>query len=319
MGIYLDTVEDNDELVGLRVEAIKQKLGILSPPPKSFPSSECPACSQFFFTEIELNNHIFAEHRRDYIRIDSHIIREGTYLNPDEADQSRFVELEKEIASLQVRIDKNDRSIDDLWSKYDAISYTYSPIQAQYLFGFLEYLRAHDLEANRHSSEFNALSRHFGTAYGKLQPFSTLLAQQIRRAIAFKMNWFREHKEVPASSLFFLAWHFFTHSYEDVTAIHDLPLINNRHQQGIVLDGFHSELLEAIQHYYCDRSKLNYNWLYKLERLADGIANRNYLDKLQLFKARLYRDWQDSEQAKLTYRSIKTHPEFGREASSFNG
>jgi hypothetical protein len=316
MGIYLDTVEDNDELVGWRVEDIKQKLGILSPPPRSFPSSECPVCSQFFFTEIELNDHIFAEHRHNYIRIDSHIIREGTYINLSEADQSQLVELEKEIASLQVRIDKNDRSIDDLWSKYNAI--LYSPIQAQYLFGFLEYLRAHDLEVNRHSSDFNALSRHFGTAYGKLQPFSTLLAQQIRRTIAFKMNWFREHQEVPESSLFFLAWHFFTHSYEDVTVIHDLPIISSRHQQGIVLDGFHSELLEAIQLYYSDRSKLNYNWLNKLKCLA-GVINRNYLDKLNLFQARLYRDWQNAEQAKVAYRSIKTHPEFGMEASSFNG
>jgi hypothetical protein len=316
MGIYLDTVEDNDELAGWRVEAIRQKLGIPSPPPRIFPSFECPACIQFFFTEQELNDHIFTEHRRDYIRIDSQIIREDTYLNLDETDQSRFVQLEQEIISLQVRIDKNNRSIDDLWPIYDPSSY--SPIQEQYLFGFLEYLRAHDLEVNRHSSDFNALSRHFGTAYGKLQPFSTLLAQQIRRAVAFKMNWFREHKEVPESSLFFLAWHFFTHSYEDVTAIHNLPMINNRRQQGIVLDGFHSEILEAIQYYYCDRSKLNYNWLHKLERLADGIANRNYLDKLQLFKARLYRDWQDFEQAKAAYRSIKSHPEFGREASCFN-
>lgn len=316
MGIHLDTVEDNDESIGWRVEAIKQKLGVLPPPPRSFPSFKCPLCFQFLFTEIELNDHIFAEHRRDYIRTDSRIIREDAYLNPDEADQSRFVELEKEIASLQMRIDKNDRSIDNLWSKYDAISY--HPIQKQYLFGFLEYLRAHDSEVNRHSSDFNALSRHFGTAYGKLQPFSTLLAQQTRRAIAFKMNWFGEHKEVPEASLFFLTWHFFSNRYEDVTVIHDLPIISNRHQQGIILDGFHSELLEAIQHYYCDRSKLNHNWLCKLERLTDGISNRNYLNKLQLFKARLYRDWQDSEQAKAAYRSIKTHPKFGREASSFN-
>ncbi|NJL90040.1 MAG: hypothetical protein HC916_09810, partial [Coleofasciculaceae cyanobacterium SM2_1_6] len=166
---------------------------------------------------------------------------------------------------------------------------------------------------------FSNLSRHFETAYGKLQPFSTLLAQQTCRAIAFKMSWFREHQEVPASSLFFLAWHFFTHSYEDATVIHDLPIIHSRHQQGIVLDGFHSELLEAIQRYYSDRSKLNYNWIDKLERLADGIINRNYLDKLNLFKARLYRDWQNPEQAKIAYRSIRTHPEFGMEASSFNG
>lgn len=316
MGILLDTVEDNDELAGLRVEAIRKKLKVLAPSPRNFPSFECPVCTRFFFTVNELNDHIFNEHRRYYIRLDSQVVKKDTYTKSDETNPIRFLELEQEIAFLQERIDKNDRSIDSLWSSYDAS--LYNPTQARYLFGFLEYLRAHDLEVNRHSSDLSTLSRHFGNAYGKLQPFSTFLAQQIRRAIAFKMNWFREHKDMPESSLFFLAWHFFTHSYEDVTIVYDLPMINNRYEQGIVLDGFHSEMLQAIQFYYCDRSKLNYNFLYKLERLVDGTDNRNYLDKLQLFKARLYRDWQNSEQMKAAYETIKSHPEFGREARCFN-
>ena len=85
---------------------------------------------------------------------------------------------------------------------------------------------------NRPSTDFVTLSRHFGHAYGKLPPFSSHLAQQARYAIAFKMNWFREHRKIPGSSLFFLNWHFFSRTYEDIKE-----------------NGFHSELLKAIKFY----------------------------------------------------------------------
>lgn len=315
MGIHLDTLEDNDESAGWKVQKIKQNLGILPLPSRKFPSIECPTCSKFFFAEVELNNHIFDEHRHDY-EVNGRIVREGTDLNYDKIAQLQLTDIENQIVSLQARIEENDRSIDDEWAKYQVT--LHSSMREEYLFGFLEYLRAHDLEVNRQSTDSDAFSRHFETAYGKLRPFSTSMAQQVRRAIAFKMNWFEEHTEVPASSLFFLAWHFFTYTYEDVTKINNLPIISKRQKQGVILDEFHSELLDAIQLYYSDRSTLNDHWMYKLEKLINGISNRNYLDKLALFKARIYRDWQNVDTAKKAYFHIRTHPKFGAEARAFN-
>ncbi|WP_019503192.1 hypothetical protein [Pleurocapsa sp. PCC 7319] len=320
MGIYLDTVEDNNEKEEWKITAIRQRLGIVSSLPKNSSSVKCPVCNRFLFTEKELNEHIFKEHRHDYKISNELIDSKDSYFDFSEVEQSQLFDLEKKIISLQLRIDRNDRSVDKEWFMYKTNyqSNLNNPRLKQYLFGFLEYLRAHDLEVNRHSTDFAALSRHFSDAYGKLQPFPSHLAQQARRAIALKMNWFWEYKKIPESSLFFLTWHFFTHTYEDIEKINDLPIFNERQQTGIIIDGFHSELLEAIKFYYSDRSVLNYNWLHKLEQLLKGIDNQNYADKLTLFKARLYRDWYEFSLAKEAYRSIRTHPDFGAEAKAFN-
>ncbi len=316
MGIYLDTLEDNDESSGWRIDIIKQKLGIPALAARKLPSIVCPACTRFFFSQVELNNHLFEEHRHEYIEVNGNIFREHDYINISEIDKLLLIDSDTEIEFLQLRIDRNDRTVDNEWSRH--ISDPCNSIYTQYKFGFFEYLRAHDLEVNRHSKDFQALSSHFGSAYGKLQPFSTFLAQLVRRVIAFKMNWFKEHTDIPEDSIFFLAWHFFTNTYENVKAINNLPTVNIRQQKGIILDGFHSELLEAIQMYYSKRSELNYNWLCKLEKLVEGIDNPNYLHKLALFKARIYREWDNIDKAQESYRTIRNHPEFKIEAKQFN-
>jgi len=321
MGILLDTVEDNDESSGWKVEAIRQKLGIFPSPPKKLPSCDCPVCHKFFFTEGELQDHIFNEHRHEryYMRIKGRLLNEGIYLEESDIQHINYDDLEEKILNLQNRVDKNDCSID--WSKYKKplMQHTEHPLRKQYLSGFLDYLGAHQQEINNNSADYQYLSDHFGKAYSNLQPFSSYLAQQTRKAIALKMNWFNQLQDVSESSLFFLAWHFFSHKHTNVASVQGLPAVSSKQKQGIIIDGFHEELLEALRLYYCERSSLNYNWLHKLQMLVNEINNRNYLDKLALLKARLFREWGNTNYAKEAYHSIRTHPNFGAEAREYNG
>ncbi|WP_272819382.1 hypothetical protein [Scytonema hofmannii] len=193
------------------------------------------------------------------------------------------------------------------------IRYAYS---LQYLKGMLEYLGAHYLEINEQCTNYQSLSEQFGRAFGYLQPFPFSLAQQTRYSIAFKMNWFRQLAEAPEHSLFFWTGQFFVNNYEKVVEI-VLPPTGGRQTQGIIIDYFHQEFLEALRLYYSDRSVLKYGWLVKLESLLSSISNRNYTDKLALLKARLFREWEEVNQARQAYRSIRNHPIFGVEARGF--
>lgn len=401
MGIFLDTVEDNDESNGWRVEALRQKLGVPPSTPRQFPSVTCPVCQQGFSCNSELQNHIFYIHKehRCYIRFNERILREGVLYEESEIQQLEvyssdsqatltlqldtsspihiqldntqtelatyipsnfagklklclkdssgqqditcyyrtlpeldYCDLNETILELQSRVNIGDHNID--WYKYKKLLFQSNEhlLRQNYLRGMLEYLWAHDQEVNCcsinyeshediiscYSANYQLLFQSYENAFGYLQPFASYIPQQTRRAIALKMNWFLELKWTAESSLFFLAWHFFRHSYECVALV-TLPLPSAMQQkQGILLDNFHQELLNALKLYYCDRSTLSNGWLVKLETLLQGTTNNNYRHKLILLKARLFREWGDVHRAKQAYHSIKYHRLFGAEASTFN-
>jgi hypothetical protein len=115
MGIYLDTLEDNDESSGWKIEEIREKLGIQSLPSRELPSIICPICQKFFFTVLEVNNHIFEEHRHEYVNTNL-LFQSPNHQAFNELDLELLKNLETEIEALQVRIDRNDRTVDDEWS-----------------------------------------------------------------------------------------------------------------------------------------------------------------------------------------------------------
>lgn len=320
MGIFLDTVEDNAESEGWRVESIRQKLGIPTSTPQQFPAVSCPLCPQLFFSDTELQDHIFDQHRDycGYFSINGLILHEGRHFKERDIRELNYADLDDIVFNLQTRIDKGKRIAD--WAKYKTPLHQSNehPLRKQYLTAMLEYLGAHYQEVTDQSSNYQSLSEQFGRAYGYLQPFPFHLAQQTRRSIALKMNWFCQVGDAPENSLFFWAWHFFEHEYSTVTSV-TLSPTSSRQAQGIILDHFHQELLDALILYYCDRATLNHGWLVKLELLLRETTNRNYLDKLALLKARLFREWEEVNQAKQAYRSIRNHPTFGAEARAFNG
>lgn len=318
MGIFLDTVEDNAESEGWRVESVCQKLGITPSMSRSFPCVNCLLCQQPFFNDTDLQNHIFEEHRdyRSYISVNSYILPTDEKFVSQDIEILNFSDLNDIFFNLQTKLDRGN-SIDN-WATYKVIlnQPKEHPLRKLYLQGMLEYLGAHYLEVKEQSTNFDSLSEQFGRAFGYLQPFTCMLAQQTRYSIAFKMNWFPQLAEAPKHSLFFWAGHFFANDYETVTAI-TLPPSSSKQTQGIIIDYFHEEFLEALRLYYYNRSTLNDRWLIKLERLLNDTTNRNYTVKLALLKARLLREWEDVNRARQAYRSIKNHPNFAVEAKGF--
>ena len=276
-------------------------------------------CPQRFFSDGELQDHIFDNHRDycSYFSVNGRILPEASHFTEREVRELNYIDLDNIVFELQTRIDKGNRIAD--WAKYKTPLHQSNehPLRKQYLSGMLKYLGAHYQEVIDQSINYQSLPEQFGQAYGYLQPFPFHLAQQTRRSIALKMNWFDQLEDAPENSLFFWAWHFFEHEYGNVTSVTFSP-ISSRQAQGIILDHFHQELLEAFRLYYCDRTTLNHRWLVKLELLLRETTNRNYLDKLALLKARLFREWEDVNQAKQAYRSIKYHLTFGSEARAFD-
>lgn len=316
MGIFLDTVEDNAESEGWRVESIRQKLGITPSTSRSFPSVNCPLCQQLFFNDTDLQNHIFDEHRDYYVRVNGSILSKDKQFANQDIKKLNFSDLDAIVFDLQTKIDRGN-SIDN-WTNYTVpINQSKEhPLRKQYLRGMLEYLGAHYFEVLEQSTNFDSLSEQFGRAFGYLQPFPWMLAQQTRYSVALKMNWFPQLAKAPQHSLFFWAGYFLTNDYETVTAI-TLPSSSSKQTQGVIIDYFHEEFLEAVKLYYCNRSTLNYGWLVKLERLLNDTSNCNYTTKLALLKARLFREWGDANQARQAYHSIKNYPIFGVEAKGF--
>jgi hypothetical protein len=318
MGIFLDTIEDNAESEGWRLESIYKKLDITLSTPRSFPLIDCPLCQQCFFNNTDLQNHIFYEHRDydGYININNCISIKDEQFTITDINKLNLNDLNNIIFELQNKIDKG-HSIDN-WADYKVYMNKLSehPLRKQYFKGMLEYLGAHYNEIKEKSSNYNSLSEQFGRAFGYLQPFPCKLAQQTRYLIAFKMNWFSQLAQAPQHSLLFWAGQFFVNSYENITLIH-LPPTSHRQTQGIIVDYFHEEFLEALRLYYCERSNLKYRCLVKLEHLLTNISNRNYIDKLALLKARLFREWGEINQAKQAYRNIRNHPTFYKEAKGF--
>jgi hypothetical protein len=315
MGIFLDTIEDNAESEGWRVESIRQKLGKPRSTLQSFPSFFCSLCPQCFFNGTDLQNHIFNEHRDyyGYIHTNDYILGEDGQFTEKNITKLNFADLDNIICDLQTRINRGN-CIDN-WAKYKAPLHQSNehPLRKQYIQGMLEYLGAHYQEINEQSCNYQSLSEQFGRAYAYLQPFPFSLAQQTCHSIAFKMNWFQQLAQAPKHSLFFWAGQFFVNDYENVATI-SLPSTGSRQTQGIIIDYFHEEFLEALRLYYCERSTLKHGWLIKLERLLNSASNRNYKDKLVLLKARLFRYWGEINQAKQAYHSIRNHPIFGVEA-----
>jgi hypothetical protein len=316
MGIFLDTLEDNAESEGWRVESIRQKLGITPSTSQSFPSFECPLCQQSFFNDTDRQNHIFDEHRDYYVRVNGSILTKDKQFTNQDIKKLNFSDLGEIVFDLQTKIDRGN-SIDD-WTNYTVPlnQPKEHPLRKQYLRGMLEYLGAHYFEVLQKSINFDSLSEQFGRAFGYLQPFHLMLAQQTRYSVALKMNWFPQLAGVPEHSLFFWAGYFFTKDYETVTAI-TLPSFSNKQTQGVIIDDFHKKFLEGVELYYCDRSTLDYKWLLELEELLNDTSNRNYITKLQLLKARLFREWGYTNQARQAYRSIKNYSIFRVEAKGF--
>jgi len=317
MGIFLDTVEDNQER-GWDKEI--DHYIVIQPDIKS-PMEVCPECRGRFFTDQDLQDHIFEEHRhKDFL------VRVGDKI---QATKSDFVRIEK---SKLKNIEEIFRSLQEelqIGQSINTISFldylsrmiqnnSADPVAHQYCQGLLVYLEVSYFETFYPSSSQDIISR-LENVYGYLQPFynSNSLAKQIRCAIALKFNWFKALAKAPKDSFFYLAHIFFTRPYEDIELI-QLPIESiPRNSFGLYVTENLEYLLELIAFFFSDRiDRDRYNQSYKyIETLETD--NFNFRKKLYLINARVHRRLGNREEAERSYKKLKRDIDFSHEAKRF--
>lgn len=315
MGIFLDTVEDANELKGLKIDEKYRKYD-LTFDKKQIPSEICPVCGENFFNDSDLQNHIFDNHREYRIsqiqpKVNS---SEQTTMNNLDIINSLFCELQEKIYE--------NNSSQDLSIYKDKMLKQSDKNEKIYTEGLLEYIYGH-FQESRKDYQYTSSSFAFEKAYGYLEDFARQMkintAKQICCSIAFKMNWFEILKSLSQGlsyhSLFYLAWHFFSNPYQ---VVHEtlLPDQVKRQQTGIIIDDFHETILEFIRLYYCDRNNITFKNLEELNFLSNN--NPNYLSKLYLLRARFFREWGNITKAQENYYKIRNNNIFCAEAKSFN-
>lgn len=310
MGIFLDTVEDSRER-GWEREIVRYIK--LTPDIKAM--EICPECLARFFTDQELQDHIFNAHRHKRILVSTkEKIRTAT-TDSIKINEGVAQKLTKIYRELQEKL-HNHQSIDlDLLNRLirentaDIVAHQY----CQGLFGYLEVSYFETVSPNPDQD----IIRRLENVYGYLQPFNDSLAKQIRCAIALKFNWFNALAKAPKESIFYLAYVFFTKSYDDIEFIR-LPVESApRSISGLYVTENLEYLLELIAIFFGDRiNKDKFNQLCR--RLKNYEAISPHLKrKLELINARANRKLNNQEEARKFYRRLAYDIDFSQEANGF--
>ncbi|MGB3312332.1 MAG: hypothetical protein WBA86_21480 [Nodosilinea sp.] len=310
MGIFLDTVEDNREM-GWEQEIVRY-IKLL---PDINPMEICPECLNRFFTDQELQDHIFHAHRHKRILVSAEDKIRTATTDSIKIDKNVSKKLIETYQEFQEKL-QNRQAIDlDLLNRLirentaDIVAHQY----CQGLFGYLEVSYFETVSPNPDQD----IIRRLESVYGYLQPFNDSLAKQIRCAIALKFNWFNALAKAPKESIFYLAYVFFTKSYDDIEFIR-LPVESApRSISGLYVTENLEYLLELIAIFFSDRiNKDKFNQLYRRLKNLENISP-NLKKKLNLINARVNRKLNNQEEARRSYRKLAYDRDFSQESNNF--
>jgi hypothetical protein len=180
-------------------------------------------------------------------------------------------------------------------------------LETRYLDGVIEYCHGWQLDSGGDS----VLSRgRLEVAMDLLMPFKTELAEDLRCALALRMNCFGGQWGCDDDSPFRLAESFFC----DRGVAKDRPDSPVRETK-VPIDRFSELILEALRAYYSDDDRRVFSTLDGL-RAGSRVRDRNDEDKLNLIEARTRARMGDRRGAASVYELFLGHPRFGGEAQS---
>jgi len=310
MGIFLDTVEDNKEW-GWDQEIVRY-INLL---PDIKPMEICPKCLARFFTDQDLQDHIFYEHRHVDLLVSTKGRIRTAASDSIEINKSLARDLAEKYKEFQENL-QTHQSVDlDLLSKLIQ-KYSTDIAAHQYCQGLFGYLEVSYFEITLPNPRQDII-RRLENVYGYLQPFNDSLARQIRCAIALKFNWFNALARAPKDSIFYLAYVFFTRLYEDIELIH-LPIESTpRSRSGLYVTESLEHLLELIAIFFSGRiNKDRFNQEYRHLKSLETVSP-NFRRKLDLINARANRKLNNQEEAKKFYRKLAHDIAFSQEAKSY--
>jgi hypothetical protein len=177
-------------------------------------------------------------------------------------------------------------------------------LQYRYLKGVLEYCHGWRLELE---GSLGLARPRLEAAMSLLMPFKTIVADDIRCALALRMNCFSGQWACDETSPFRLAEAFFCSD----NSADSVPHAEKRETQ-ILVDRFSEQLLEAINAYSENNARRVFAILNDLR--AASLRDRNDEDKLAILEARTKRNMGDKRGAMAAYEPLLEHPRFGNEA-----
>lgn len=182
----------------------------------------------------------------------------------------------------------------DAWAK-DRLN----ELERRYLEGILEYCHGWRLEDEKNRS---FARDRLEAAMNLLIPFKTTLAEDIRCALALRMNIFAGDWGCDIASPFLVAEAFFCSNVGEMTQ-------KATRQTVIVMDALSQKVLEAVRAYYARDNRRVFAILDELKP-----RDRNDEDKLAILRARTRRNLGDRQAAAVSYEALLDHPVFGEEA-----
>lgn len=215
----------------------------------------------------------------------------------------RTEEIDAALLRLMRRM-KTDSNVDliafrDQWGRNPL-----NELERRYLEGVLEYCHGWRLETDGGTGL--ARSR-LEAAMNLLMPFKTTIADDIRCALALRMNCFSGQWTCDETSPFRLAEAFFCSGSSADSA----PQPDTR-ETHILTDRFSEKLLEAIKAYGGNDDRRVFAILNDLRTAP--LRDRNDEDKLAILEARTKRNMGDKLGAAVAYEPLLEHPRFGKEA-----
>jgi hypothetical protein len=175
-------------------------------------------------------------------------------------------------------------------------------LERRYLNGVLEYCHGWLLEVD--GSHAFARDR-LEAGMNLLIPFKTVLAEDIRSALALRMNIFAGRWGCDEASPFWPAEVFFCSNGDGSES--QVPT----RETMIVIDAFSEKILEAIEAYNANNDRGVFAILNDLRP-----RDRNDEDKMAIIEARTRRNMGDRRAAAAAYETLLEHPLFGKEAQN---
>jgi hypothetical protein len=314
MGIFLDTIEDNQER-GWHIDVQRDIDRVSQAEPSTHsPSKNCPTCNRMFFSDKDLQDHIFSEHRHELIETSlecSLIVSEADYTNLPLAEAAQ------DYWNAQVEfVNHGYLDLDQLNSHIHQPRN--HPGLAKYYEGVMTYLEVAHFEKNSKSGNANAIKR-LERVYGYLQPFDDFISQQICHTIAFRFHWIDVLKNSPKSSIFYLAYIFFSSKFEEIEYIKLPAEAMQRRGDGIYISENADLLLELIVLFFEER--VNKSKFKKLLRELEDENSKNieFHSKFNLIAARIYRKLELYDQARQYYRRLNRDHRYSMESAAYPG
>jgi hypothetical protein len=177
-------------------------------------------------------------------------------------------------------------------------------LEQRYLDGVLEYCHGWMLEQGGNQ----AFARdRIEAAMHLLIPFKTVLAEDMRSALALRMNIFAGRWGCDEASPFRSAELFFCADGQDSS------LSGTARETKILVDPISQRILEAIEAYHANNDR----WVFAiLNDLRPKARDRNDEDKVAILEARTRRNMGDRRAAATAYETLLDHPLFGKEAQT---